>query len=591
MPTHEPVNWRPGRIQSLTGEQEVTLKQTWAYLLKYWGYDVAIADEDLAFKECFIASLSTSARDGSENGAGTNGLARTTTRGSINSAHTNKTSTSTLLSKKRRGLFGGSKKAPAAVVAAPPPDSKRMKQIQTSSSFERYSRVEEPSEKVYAAFCQFYKQDFLHSEDYVSEEEEDDESDTDSIESFVTASTSLTEPDDYYAPPNNFKSSPSNGYAQSNGQVSRRSSVSYKVPTPSAAPSKPARTASISRAPLSNIKITTNPGILSALAQYKPADLHDTLFSSMRNEMLDNFILRYVRARKWNTENAIQMLSKSLNWRRNEMSVVKWVNEGDALSYVTGTNKGFVKNLQTEKSWIRGHDRKGNPLFFFQARKHFAGDSPANETQRYAVTIVEFCRFFMRDTHDSADETSVIFDLTGFSLKNADYDSIKFLADIFEAHYPECLGAVMIFNAPWIFSTVWNLIKNWLDPVVASKIHFTKDFKELSQFVDPTFIPKDFGGMDNSVPTYPIPTKADTHTIKKKDENYIRIRKERDDLYMKLIETTIRWVESTNPAVSEQYYQDKIRLGLQLSDQYLLLDPYFRCPSIYDREGTLTMRT
>ena len=56
----------------------------------------------------------------------------------------------------------------------------------------------------------------------------------------------------------------------------------------------------------------------------------------------------------------------------------------------------------------------------------------------------------------------------------------------------------MIHNAPWIFSTVWNIIKNWLDPVVASKIHFTKDAKELSKFIDPTLIPDYLGGEDTT---------------------------------------------------------------------------------------------
>ena len=69
---------------------------------------------------------------------------------------------------------------------------------------------------------------------------------------------------------------------------------------------------------------------------------------------------------------------------------------------------------------------------------------------------------------------------------------MKFMIKCFEANYPESLGVVLIHKAPWIFSGeyspkivnqicllthflgIWNVIKGWLDPVVADKIHFTK---------------------------------------------------------------------------------------------------------------------
>lgn len=46
----------------------------------------------------------------------------------------------------------------------------------------------------------------------------------------------------------------------------------------------------------------------------------------------------------------------------------------------------------------------------------------------------------------------IIFDMTNFTLANMDYAPVKFIIKCFEANYPESLGAVLIHNAPWIFS-------------------------------------------------------------------------------------------------------------------------------------------
>ena len=67
----------------------------------------------------------------------------------------------------------------------------------------------------------------------------------------------------------------------------------------------------------------------------------------------------------------------------------------------------------------------------------------------------------------------------------------------FEANYPESLGAVLIHKAPWLFSSIWSIIKGWLDPVVAAKIHFTKNREDLEKFIPPNQIMKELGGAED----------------------------------------------------------------------------------------------
>lgn len=546
------IAYRPGRLQSLTADEEVILKQVWANFCKYVGFDVDISSEDIKYKESFIPSSS------SVNSTDSNGLSKTATRTSLQSATSGKTSQS----KKKKGFFGGGSTEPVELSA--PADSPRLHDIQTKSSSEKFIPTDKPSNNIINAYVNQFKLNFKNSPDYQSDDEDEgaaggySDDDNLSLESFVTADTTITNPDDF--PTENFSK------GKSSGSGATSSNALY------------------SSAPKTQLK--SHPEVNADLARITPHDLVQAFCNAARNDLPDNFFLRFVRARKWNSDNALKMFSNSIIWR-GDFPADKWILEGDAPSYLHGKNQGLVKNFTAEKSWIRGEDNGQNPIFWFLAKKHFGSDSPSDETQRYAVVTIEWCRLFLKEVNASTDTCSIFFDLTGFTLKNADYTTIKFLADVFEAHYPECLGRIYVHNAPWIFSTVWNIIKNWLDPVVASKIVFTKNFKDLSTHISPDFIPTELGGIDSSGPDYPVPQKGDDLPPKPKDATYRRLKNERDELYMKFFTTTVKWVESTNPEVSSKYLEERLLINTELSYNYLELDPYIRIPGPFDRNGVL----
>lgn len=542
MANYSNVNYRPGRIQTINAEQELVLKQVWAHYLKYWGYEVNIPSEDIKYKESFVPSTTTIEYGERTGEVGvSNGLVKTNTRGSINSNASLKSNT------KKKGLFHKGSAEPAKV----PIDSRRRRDIEAGCATERYSPVVDASEQYKYIYYNYYKQG------YESEEEsEDDVSDMNSMDTFITASTSITDP---------------GSYELVQGVEKQENNVQ-----PLGQPSR-------------SFKVKPNPKLLPCLAKYKPEELHEALFKALRNDLFDNYVLRFVRARKFKYDDAIAMLCKSLDWRYNTLEVDEFLFEGDAPSYLNGTNKGFIKNFTVGKCYSRGMDKQKNPIVLFKARLNYSADSPLEGTKRYALVIIEWSRLNLKDISESKDQCSVIFDLTGFSLKNNDLPAIKFLAEIFEAHFPEILGSILIHNAPWIFSTIWNLIKNWLDPVVASKIHFTKNIKDLNQFIDSDNLPESMGGNDPYAGEYPHPEPEDAHPPKPKDAVYRQIRKQRDQNLVKFLETTKRWVESTNSDVSARYLQDKIDLGIEIAQSYVDLDPYVRIPGIYDRNGSLDL--
>lgn len=65
-----------------------------------------------------------------------------------------------------------------------------------------------------------------------------------------------------------------------------------------------------------------------------------------------------------------------------------------------------------------------------------------------------------------------------------------------ERHYPERSAQIFIINAPSLFPAVYRVVRPWLDPVTASKVHIFRHGYEatLREFIDPASLPVCYGG-------------------------------------------------------------------------------------------------
>lgn len=320
------------------------------------------------------------------------------------------------------------------------------------------------------------------------------------------------------------------------------------------------------------------------LTNYNDADLHQSLFNSVRNNSPDNSLLRFVRAKKSNLHHAIDMASKCWEWKSKSHRVDKWFFEGD---YPIAESKpDIIKAFAMEKAYLRGKDREGGHITVIRVKKHFGHDCPEEDFERFICTFIEWSKLTMSEYERGEDGVNILFDMTDFSLKNADLNAVRFLTRQFEANYPECLTAIWVHKAPWIFNAVWKIIKGWLDPVVASKIHFTKSASDLEIFIDRQYIPESLGGDDQYQPKY-IPPTAENSAKLPKDEKYSSLLAEREKLMLAFIESTISWIKAKTIDESTTYLNYKIQLGGELAKNYKALDPYVRYRGAFDRDGSL----
>jgi hypothetical protein len=94
-----------------------------------------------------------------------------------------------------------------------------------------------------------------------------------------------------------------------------------------------------------------------------------------------------------------------------------------------------------------------------------------------------------------------IMDLKGVGIMKAPsvYSYVKQASALSQNYYPERLGHLFLINAPWGFSSVFSVVRGFLDPVTVQKIHVlgSNYQKELLDQVPAENLPEIFGGTCN----------------------------------------------------------------------------------------------
>lgn len=288
----------------------------------------------------------------------------------------------------------------------------------------------------------------------------------------------------------------------------------------------------------------------------------------------DVMISKFLRARKWNVTNGLKMLLNTLKWRieRNVDQITE--------------NEEIVKQLKTGKAFIHGVDKEGAPVVRITAAKHSPSAQSAKALEEFVIYSIESVRLFMCPPVEIA---SFLVNLSGFGMSNMDWKCSSFMINCLEAYYPETLNAQIIHNAPWIFQGIWKIISSMIDPVVRSKVTFTKNNDDLCSIIDKSNLLKSEGGESDFtwsyIPPSPDPTPVDMEVRTREIAN----RNKLVEIYVGL---TREWamLEESQIDKGEGYTLARLRRWVQLMMRahYFKLLPLIKPSSIYYRHQTLS---
>ncbi|KAH8234618.1 hypothetical protein KR032_000737, partial [Drosophila birchii] len=213
----------------------------------------------------------------------------------------------------------------------------------------------------------------------------------------------------------------------------------------------------------------------------------------------DYFLVRWLRARKWNLDAAEKMLRASLKTRAmwNVDNIEKWDPPRALQEYLP--------------YGLMGYDKEGSPVlvcpfanFDIWGMMHCV---TRFEFQKYLVLLLER---FMKIAYDQsqkhgwrARQLVVFFDMQDVNLKQYAWrpaaECVISTVKQYEANFPELLKMCYIINAPKLFSVAFNIVKKFLDENTTSKIVIYKSGvdrwqQQLFSHVDRKAFPKAWGG-------------------------------------------------------------------------------------------------
>jgi hypothetical protein len=198
--------------------------------------------------------------------------------------------------------------------------------------------------------------------------------------------------------------------------------------------------------------------------------------SPYADQVTDNDLRWFLLDRKLDVTEAADKLTKMLRWRREFGA--DWIETTD-----------IAREAATGKAFLHSHlDIYSRPVIIVRAARHITGAAPLIESQKLCVHVIDRALDALPPNQDTI---LGIFDLRGFTSKNADLGFVRFLVDVFFTYYPKRLSQVLLVEAPWVFKPGWEMVRPWLKKYQAL-VRFVSAEQVRKEYFTPETVPEDF---------------------------------------------------------------------------------------------------
>lgn len=184
-------------------------------------------------------------------------------------------------------------------------------------------------------------------------------------------------------------------------------------------------------------------------------------------------LLRYLRATKWNVNDAAKRILATLTWRRDFMT------EEMTGDYISPEN-------ETGKQVLLGYDVAARPCLYLNPGKQNTEPSPRQV--QHLVFMVERVTEMMVP---GQEQLALLINFKSGAKRSNTSPPLsqgKEVLSILQGHYPERLGRACIINVPWVVWGFFKLITPFIDPLTREKLKFNEDVR---QYVPPAQLIRD----------------------------------------------------------------------------------------------------
>lgn len=238
-------------------------------------------------------------------------------------------------------------------------------------------------------------------------------------------------------------------------------------------------------------------------------DFKNTVYSFTEVEGDPHTLTRWLRARKYNLADTLQMVTEATEERAGARAVDYYPDPEKAL----GVDPTLF--ISQYPQLYAGHSKNGCPVFYSKpGRLNVDGVECITTIDgilkfHWHVMQHDYTQKLLQFKQDNPlftrFESVSILDLSGLamsSLNSRNLDIIKKQAFVDSLCFPETMNKMIIVNAPRFFSATWSIIKGFVDARTAGKVDLFSNKaaaeKKLKEIIDVHEIPSDYGGTGES---------------------------------------------------------------------------------------------
>ena len=213
----------------------------------------------------------------------------------------------------------------------------------------------------------------------------------------------------------------------------------------------------------------------------------------------DLFLLRFLRARKFDLEKTMEMFKKFLQWRI-DMKVDELLGSFE-IDHLVEIKKLYPHGYHKTDKICRPiyielyNETKVKELFKITTEEKMV-KYYIKQYERQIKYIFPACSAVVKKP---VEQSCTILNAKGIgitSLFGPIKGFVKLASDIGQDYYPEMLGKMTIVNVGFLFRAVWSLVKSFIDPKTEAKITLLGSGYEtaLLELVDEANLPQRLGG-------------------------------------------------------------------------------------------------
>ncbi|KAK7339979.1 hypothetical protein VNO77_20669 [Canavalia gladiata] len=212
------------------------------------------------------------------------------------------------------------------------------------------------------------------------------------------------------------------------------------------------------------------------------------------DDQADVLLLKFLRARDFRVNDALNMLLKCLVWRQEF-----------GADNVVDQDLGF-KELEGVVAYTHGYDREGHPVCYnaygvFKDKdmyeRVFGDEHKLNKFLRWRVQVLERGIRLLHFKPGGVNSLIQVTDLKDMPKRELRVASNHILS-LFQDNYPEMVARKIFINVPWYFSMLYSIFSPFLTQRTKSKFVISKEgnaAETLYKFIRPEDIPVRYGGL------------------------------------------------------------------------------------------------